>query len=214
MVASKKTSPESSDDSEDDDYGRKSTTRSRKRQKVADFEQRAVRFTSRRAAKVVSYNESEDDFSEEIEEVVDSYYMEEAEAEIGIDQVLDFRFKEDGKYEDIKTDAELKERLEFYIKWQGQSHYHATWETFAPLVGRKGFRKLENFLKKVKVDFARRMDPSTTPEDIAQMDIEQVNRRSVIEGTELWRESSRTRRKTTRNHICSSANNICFSVPG
>jgi chromodomain-helicase-DNA-binding protein 1 len=94
---------------------------------------------------------------------------------------LDFRFKEDGKYEDIKTDAELKERLEFYIKWQGQSHYHATWETFAPLVGRKGFRKLENFLKKVKADFARRMDPSTTPEDIAQMDIEQVNHRSGIE---------------------------------
>jgi hypothetical protein len=75
LLASKKTSPASStsDDSEYDDYGRKkSTTRSRKRQKVADFEQRAVRFTSRRSAKVVSYNESEDDFSKEIEEVVDS----------------------------------------------------------------------------------------------------------------------------------------------
>jgi chromodomain-helicase-DNA-binding protein 1 len=92
---------------------------------------------------------------------------------------LDFRFKEDGKYEDIKTDAELKERLEFYIKWQGQSHYHATWETFAPLVGRKGFRKLENFLKKVKADFARRMDPSTTSEDIAQMEEHRVVERVV-----------------------------------
>jgi chromodomain-helicase-DNA-binding protein 1 len=182
MVASKKASHASSSDDSEDDYGgrRKAKTTSRKRRKVADFEPREVRFTSRRAAKVVSYNESEDDFSEEMEEG-DSYYAQEAEPEDGIDQVLDFRLVEGVGYKDIKNDAELKEKLEFYIKWQGQSHYHATWETWGSLAGRKGFRKLENYLRRVKADFARRRDPSTTEEDIEQMEIDLERRRSELE---------------------------------
>lgn len=38
---------------------------------------------------------------------------------------------------------------EYYIKWQGQSHLHDTWETTDSVVGFRGFRRLENYFRKV-----------------------------------------------------------------
>ncbi|KAA8908461.1 P-loop containing nucleoside triphosphate hydrolase protein [Sphaerosporella brunnea] len=192
MAASKKPSPipyvssRSGSSDDDEDYGskRKSKT-SRKRRKVSDFEPAEVRFSTRRVGKV-SYNESDDDdFSEEIE-ADDAQYAYPEESNIaGIDQVLDFRVKageDQPAYLDLTTDTLLKEHLEFYIKWQDQSHYHATWETFESLAGYKGFRKLENFLRnKVKADHARRLASSTTPEDIEQMELDLERLRGELE---------------------------------
>ena len=35
------------------------------------------------------------------------------------------------------------------IKWQGKAHYHATWEPWTELTSVRGFRRLENYYRKV-----------------------------------------------------------------
>lgn len=54
------------------------------------------------------------------------------------------------------------------IKWQGKSHYHATWHTWLALAnaGYKGFRRLENYYRKiVKIDQQVATDPDVAAED-------------------------------------------------
>lgn len=52
------------------------------------------------------------------------------------------------------------------IKWQGLSHYHSTWESWATLSAYKGFRRLENYFRKiVKVDISYAQDPDIAAED-------------------------------------------------
>lgn len=38
--------------------------------------------------------------------------------------------------------------FEYFIKWQGKSHLHNTWETTETVAGFRGFRRLENYYKK------------------------------------------------------------------
>lgn len=38
---------------------------------------------------------------------------------------------------------------EYYIKWQGKSHLHDTWETTASVAGFRGLRRLENYYRKI-----------------------------------------------------------------
>lgn len=42
--------------------------------------------------------------------------------------------------------------FEYYIKWQGKSHLHDTWETVQSVAGFRGFRRLENYHRKI-VDY-------------------------------------------------------------
>lgn len=68
------------------------------------------------------------------------------------------------------------------IKWQGQSHYHATWESFETLrdAGHK-LRKLDNYFKKaIDNDYWNRVSPSTTREDIEAMDLDRERDRDAI----------------------------------
>lgn len=68
------------------------------------------------------------------------------------------------------------------IKWQGKSHYHASWETPESLVGYKGLRKLDNYMRKVvESDYWTRMNPSTTREDIEAMDLDKERDRDALE---------------------------------
>ena len=39
--------------------------------------------------------------------------------------------------------------FEYYIKWQGKSHLHDTWESTESVAGYRGFRRLENYYKKI-----------------------------------------------------------------
>ena len=56
--------------------------------------------------------------------------------------------------------------FEYYVKWQGKAHYHATWERIALLSSCRGFRRLENyFRKKVMEAVEMQNDDNTPPED-------------------------------------------------
>lgn len=71
---------------------------------------------------------------------------------------------------------------EYYVKWQGRSYLHNTWETVESLRQYKGFQKLKNYQKKVvEPDRAIRHDPSVTREEIEQMDIRLQMERDVLE---------------------------------
>ncbi|KAL9635277.1 MAG: hypothetical protein Q9204_002680 [Flavoplaca sp. TL-2023a] len=104
-----------------------------------------VRFSTRQAAKVSNYNEDDDDpFNDE-----EDMQYEWVDAPNGsvpqVDIILQHRLREDTSKEASELD---KQDFEYYVKWQGKAHYHATWETYGSLVEHKGQRKAENYFKK------------------------------------------------------------------
>ncbi|KAK4999651.1 ATP-dependent DNA helicase Hrp3 [Elasticomyces elasticus] len=123
-----------------------------------------VRFSTRRAAKVSTYNEDDDHmFSEEEDsEMVTPAYNEGADEEVAaIDIVLNHRRKEGNDTEDPQ-----KQDFEYFIKWQGQAHYHATWVSWAGLSASRGVRRVENYFKKVvKTELDLSRDPDIAPEE-------------------------------------------------
>jgi chromodomain-helicase-DNA-binding protein 1 len=62
--------------------------------------------------------------------------------------------------------------MELLIKWNNQSYRHATWEPLSGLKGLKGYRKVENFYKRILQDQEYRSHPSTSPDEIEQLEIE------------------------------------------
>lgn len=58
------------------------------------------------------------------------------------------------------------------IKWNNLSYRHSTWEPISGLRGLKGYRKVENFYKRVLRDQEYRAHPSTSPDEIEQLEIE------------------------------------------
>lgn len=110
------------------------------------------RWSSRRAAQVVTpgaYQESDVDFEDESEIMTPNYWVGDTEDTTPyIDVVLKHRPKE-GK--EIHANSS-RDDFEYFIKWQGKSHYHATWETTTSLTGMRGFRRLENYFRKIVAD--------------------------------------------------------------
>lgn len=51
------------------------------------------------------------------------------------------------------------------IKWQGQSHYHATWESWDTLKNLRGIRRVENYFRKVILLELDMLHPDTALED-------------------------------------------------
>jgi chromodomain-helicase-DNA-binding protein 1 len=124
-----------------------------------------IRFSTRRANKVSSYNEDDDDeLEDESEMLTPGYYFTTAEDNTpAIEIVLDHRLKEDveSKYPDLG-----KEHFEFYIKWQGKAHYHATWETNESLVQFRSYRRLDNYCRKILAEDLRiNNDTDVAPEE-------------------------------------------------
>ncbi|KXL48029.1 hypothetical protein M433DRAFT_63456 [Acidomyces richmondensis BFW] len=161
-------------ESEDDEYGgrRGRTVAKKRRQKTAAASGRGtpvlseVRFSTRRAAKVATYNEDDNlGLSEEDTEMTPNYYYTEEPQGPAIDIVLNHRLKEGAGMRLDPTTAD-KQDYEFYIKWQNQAHYHATWESWANLTTYRGFRRLENYFRKiVKVEQSITQDPNIPVED-------------------------------------------------
>lgn len=106
------------------------------------------RWSSRRAAQVSvgAYQESEVDEDEGEDEMTPNYWAADVEDNSPyIEKILRHRPKEDTE---ITPDA-TRHDFEYYIKWQGKSHLHNTWETTESVSGFRGFRRLENYYKKM-----------------------------------------------------------------
>jgi chromodomain-helicase-DNA-binding protein 1 len=69
----------------------------------------------------------------------------------------------------------------YCIKWANSSHRRNTWNHADELVGLKGYKKLERFIKRQEEDLLERQDPYMTKEEIEQKDIELEMRRSDLE---------------------------------
>ncbi|KZF22304.1 putative chromodomain helicase [Xylona heveae TC161] len=164
----------SESESDSDTYGARHGRSSNKRKARRQLQPASLapppaelRFSTRRAAKVTSYNEDDDDdfLSEEDSEYMTPNYWAAAvdEDAPAIDAVLNHRFKEDtGKDKPHPT----KDDFEFFIKWQGKAHYHSTWETSASLSGYRGFRRLENYFRKIVTEEIYMLhEPDIPPEE-------------------------------------------------
>ncbi|KAL7274806.1 ATP-dependent DNA helicase Hrp3 [Rhizina undulata] len=174
----------SDEDVSEEEYGARRSAKSRKKRRRAtqsiETPQAEVRFSARRGAEKVNYNEDEDeDEFEEDDCTTPAYVAPEPEPDVGgIDMVLDHRPREGV---DTSKLVVKREELEFYIKWLGLSHYHATWEVAEALVGYKGIRKLDNYMRKVvEADYLNRTSSNTTREDIEAMDLDRERERDSL----------------------------------
>ncbi|KAL6717952.1 ATP-dependent DNA helicase Hrp3 [Lecanora helva] len=123
-----------------------------------------VRFSTRKAARVSNYNEDDDDMFDDEADMVPQNYWTTAEEDVSaIDAVLNHRLREgiDKEFTDYGRDD-----FEYYIKWQGRAHYHATWESNSNLLSCRGIRRLENYFRKiVQEDIYMMHDKDTPPEE-------------------------------------------------
>ncbi|KAF2765047.1 hypothetical protein EJ03DRAFT_280835 [Teratosphaeria nubilosa] len=156
------------DTEEDDTYGgqRGRTFAKKQRQLMASGrgtpQLSEVRFSTRRAAKVTNYNEDDNlglsDEDEDTEMTPAYHYVQEDEGP-AIDIVLNHRLKDGAD----ATNPD-KHDYEFYIKWQGQAHYHSTWELWATAIAYKGKKRLENYYRKTVQTEQQIQDPDTPVE--------------------------------------------------
>lgn len=105
------------------------------------------RWSNRRAAQISAgaYQESEAEEEDE-SELTPNYWAAEVEDNTPyIEKILRHRPKEgvELSYDSTRHD------FEFFVKWQGKSHLHDTWETTESVGGFRGFRRLENYFKKI-----------------------------------------------------------------
>jgi chromodomain-helicase-DNA-binding protein 1 len=154
FLASKRDTPiarSMSNDSESDTYGgarARSMTKKNRRQQLEAAPVVAARWSNRRAAQVSAgaYQESEP-------EEDDSELMTPLQAAEGyedtspyIEVILKHKPKEGI---DISQPNISRDDFEYYVKWQGKSYYHATWEDSSYLGTVRGHRRLENYYRKV-----------------------------------------------------------------
>lgn len=106
------------------------------------------RWNSRRAARVTAgaYQESEADLEDESDQTPNYWAGAEYEdTSPYIEKVIRHEIKDGLEI----TAATTRHDFKYYIKWQGKSHMHDTWETTETLAGFRGVRRLENYYRKV-----------------------------------------------------------------
>lgn len=156
LPASKRGTPArqtSADDSDSDTYGGAKARSFRKKARRQQELQPALalaekRWSSRRAAQVTAgaYQESDAEEEDESGLTPNNYWTAEQDNDSPyIEKILRHRVKEGVE---LTIDA-TRHDFEYFIKWQGKSHLHNTWETTETVAGFRGFRRLENYHRKV-----------------------------------------------------------------
>ncbi|OAT10323.1 chromodomain-helicase-DNA-binding protein 1, variant 1 [Blastomyces gilchristii SLH14081] len=186
---SRSQSIDSVSDSDSDEYqGSRSRTSKAKRRRMAQSSDNLIpahaeiRFSTRRANRVSNYNEDDDDddFEDESEMMTPGDWVTAVDDTTpAIDVVLNHRFKEGI---DLSRDDLSRDDFEFYIKWQGKSHYHATWETVASLASCRSVRRLDNYIRKIltlEIQYAR--DPEIIPEEKEKWNLDRERDVDAIE---------------------------------
>lgn len=77
--------------------------------------------------------------------------------------------------------ANSQPNLIFQIKWQGKAHYHATWEEFETVSTYRGFRKLENYFRKIIIEEMHfKVHQKDDPDDYDKYKIDREKVREAI----------------------------------
>lgn len=154
-IASKRATPSrpaSPTDSDSDNWGgaraktfRRKARREREEQPDAVYSEK--RWSNRRAAQVQqgAYQESSGGEEDELSLAVDYAEEEYVDTRPYIEKVMRHRPKDDVEV----SIHSRRQDFEYFIKWQGQSHLHDTWETPETLKDCRGYRRLENYFRKV-----------------------------------------------------------------
>lgn len=175
-------------ETESDEYGGKSARASKARRRrlkqAAMIEPffSEVRFSTRNASKVANYNEDDDDsiFEDDPEDVAQNYWVGSPEDNRpAVDVVLNHRLKEGVDHNNPDVD---RHNFEFYIKWQGKSHYHATWESSESLSNFRSTRRVDNYVRKILMeDLRMQHDPDVPPEDREKWNLDRERDVEAIE---------------------------------
>ncbi|CAL5870909.1 uncharacterized protein PFLUO_LOCUS5150 [Penicillium psychrofluorescens] len=186
--ASRSATASSLSETDSDEYGGKSARASKARRRrlkeAASIEPSfaEVRFSTRNASRINNYNEDEDDsiFDEDAGDAAPGYWLDAAEdTRPAVDVVLNHRLKEgvDPRNPDVD-----RQDFEFYIKWQGMSHYHATWESNESLTNFRSTRRVDNYARKVLMEDLRlQHDPTVPPEDREKWNLDRERDVEAIE---------------------------------
>lgn len=140
-----------------------------------------VRFSTRNASKVSNYNEEDNDsmFEDDPDDLTQNYWVNEADDDRpAVDVVLNHRVKEGGDPHSLDLD---RKDYEFYIKWQGKSHYHATWETVETLANCRSTRRVDNYIRKILAEEVRLNDMDIPPEDREKWNLDRERDVDAIE---------------------------------
>ncbi|KAK2767760.1 hypothetical protein FQN54_003919 [Arachnomyces sp. PD_36] len=179
----------SDEESEDDEYGgAKARAGKAKRRRLMQSGSSVeplhgeIRFSTRRAARVSNYNEDEGDddiFEDDSAQYQAEYYAQPDENIPAIDSVLNHRLKADA--DTPRADLGRKD-FEYYIKWQGKSHYHATWETVESLMNCRSTRRLDNYVRKILAqELLFVQDDQLAPEDKEKWNLDRERDTDAIE---------------------------------
>ncbi|CEJ95088.1 Putative SNF2 family chromodomain-helicase DNA-binding protein [[Torrubiella] hemipterigena] len=122
------------------------------------------RWSSRRAAQVQqgAYEETDGDEDEEDAEIVQDYYVADyVDDSPYVEKVIKHRIRQGFElaYDSSRYD------FEYFVKWEGKSNMHDTWETIESLRNVRGFRKVENYFRKfVEYELDIRFGEDVAPE--------------------------------------------------
>ncbi|PLB39981.1 chromatin-remodeling ATPase CHD1 [Aspergillus candidus] len=179
-----------SEESDSDEYGgsRARTSKAKRRRQLQSAtsapSHAEVRFSTRNASRVSNYNEddNEDDsmFEDDPDDLPQSYWVNPVEDDRpAVDIVLNHRLKEGEDLSNLNLD---RHDFEYCIKWQGKSHYHATWETTETLANCRSTRRLDNYVRKVLYEDLRlKQNPDVPPEDREKWNLDRERDVEAIE---------------------------------
>ncbi|GMM38515.1 chromatin-remodeling ATPase [Saccharomycopsis crataegensis] len=75
----------------------------------------------------------------------------------------------------------IKQNYKFLIKWNEKSHLHNTWEYYADVVGMKGIKKIDNYIKQsIILPYEITNDPMITREELELISIERERKLGEI----------------------------------
>ena len=174
-------------ETESDEYGpsRARTSKSKRRRHTSFDDEPSyaeVRFSTRNASKVSTYNEDADDsmFEDDADGMMETNWVYSIEDDRpAVEIVLNHRPRDgvEPQYPDVDRND-----FEFYIKWQGQSYYHATWETAEILANCRSTRRLDNYIRKVLWEELRvNKDDEAPPEEREKWNLDRERDVEAIE---------------------------------
>ncbi|KAG1474548.1 hypothetical protein G6F56_000296 [Rhizopus delemar] len=173
-------SGDSDNNESDDDWGTKKRSRRKVKPRAATDSISASDYArhSTRTRKIANYNVNDIyGLSEEEDAIkIPVPQTEDQEDEDAIEMVLDHKPIEGSDSSPI----DFEHNIEYQIKWKNYSHLHNTWEPYPYLSTFKGFRRVENYINRMKDEQAFRDTHYISKEEIEQQDINMSRLREEI----------------------------------